>query len=451
MPQGFDTPIDQSNIAKLLEILKETPKAAREADRALKEMGSTVKGIGPSKTPGGTNKADLQYVSARGGPSGPYESLDRAKLQLYLAQREGYSGNDLKDFQYRAKAAQRRAERADSLMNGPKVKSQEELIMDAIMTSRILPGGTLSPIVGRMVKAGLLGAPGSNALSAGIGGAAGSESVQAVAAAAAAALPMVVGAAGVAALVGLAEGSSGKIRTGSNAFWQTGGTASELGQMLSLGGDNAGSKAMSLAAFLRGGGYGANRLRAAGIADFGDFFTPDKAANYVKTLKYLRTIKDPMERLRIARGSGIEDDLWTSDLSNSSFNDLLNSRTAYGSSARKSEAEYRAAKEQFGNGWDDFVRSIGTPVLNGINAVWKGLGEIGGGENVPDRRKKAQANASPSQGTGSTVYRSPKSGAEWIGGDERSRGAVPPGVIAQSLDTSFNFEAIKLGAFSISG
>lgn len=383
-----------------------------------------------------------------------------------------------------------------------KPKTQEEKVRDAIMTSRILPDGTLSPLVGKMAAAGLGSL--TNGFSAGaiarsavsgvsvgtvakgasslLGETAGSvaagETAFLVAAAAAAAIPVIAAAAGGAALMGIAyagaENAAARIQVGTNAFWQSGGTPSELAQGIALGGENAGSKAEALAGRLRGGSYGAALARSKGIADFGDYATPDKMTNYIKALDLLNNTKDKMQRVRLARDLGLQEDAWTSDLSPSSYKNLKKSRMAYSDEDRQSEAEYRSSKEQLGGTWDRLARSVGPKVMNGINAGIRGDGVGGvavrflsGGigkildladtiSNIADGFSGNSGNNKQSgQAEGSTNpamprYRSIKDGPDWSDSPDKMRNAVPPGIIAQAIDKDFNFGALNLGGFSMS-
>lgn len=481
---GYRTGINPEDIDVLIKKFGDLSNKIDGTTTKTKELNESLRG---PKTLGGRNVSDIG--SSFHGPPAPTSS--QIARQIKADSRE--------ETRTREQFFRMWDKRAGETL---KPKTQEEKVRDAIMTSRILPGGTLSPLVGKMAAAGLgsitngfstgaiLSSAASGVSAGGVakgvsgllgetaGSAAAGETAFLVAAAAAAAIPIIAAATGGAALMGIAyagaESAAGRIQTGTNAFWQSGGSPTELAQGIALGGENAGAKAEALAGRLRGGSYGAAVARSKGIVDFGDYATPDKMTNYIKALDLLHNTKDKMQRVRLARDLGLQEDAWTSDLSPSSYKNLKNSRMAYSDQDRIDEAEYRGSKEQLGGSWDRLMRTVMPKVMNGANAGITGNG-IGGAavriamggigkildmadviSNIRDTltgnsgNNKDSGQANGPAGYAMPRYRSIKDGPDWADSPDKMRNAVPPGIIAQAIDKDFNFGTLNLGGFSMS-
>lgn len=476
---AFNELVDTSSVQKLIDLLGEIPQAAKRADESIKDLGDSTGRVAPRgrrRTASGRD-ADEDVFPLSGSPYGTFnssissydgrrkEERDENFVGRWRSsgtrgqERMGTSDEDLlKGFSsaFNQDLASAKAQwKFDNFI--PKTpKTQQELLMDAIMTSRVLPGGVLSPLVGKLAKAGV----GLDAI-AGSGAVSGGTSA-AIAAAAAAAIPVALAAAGLGGVVAIAEAGASHVRTGTNAFWASGGTPSELGQIIGLGGPNAGSKAEALGGALRGGGYGAAWARSQGIVDLGDYFTPDKATNYLKTLRALRNVQDPTERMRIVRGLGIQEDAWTSDLSKQSFENLAQTRSAYSEQDRRNEAEYRGAKEQLGGEWDNIVRKVGAPVMNlllkakDLNDLFSPAGmahrlynDIADLVTGHDPKADKASSDSSSPASGRTNYRYRMARYETIGGTSRTESAVPPGVVGNIVNGRLVDDNIRLGGLAV--
>jgi len=498
MAQGYQTPISPDGFKELLAAVKATREQVGGLNADVKDLNRAVKDTGGSaKTLGGRNVSDTGLGKDFIGPK-PATASQIAR-QLKTDERE--------ERRVREKFMTSWDKRASEVYMP---KTQNEKVREMIMTSRILGDGSLSPIMGKALAAGfgpvsrfggaggslLASAAGgaiaqggtglvakgiSSALGYGAGSAAAGETAFLVAAAASAAIPFIIaGAAGAAAItagIGFIEGGAGRIATGSAAYWQSGGSPTELGQALGLGGDNAGSKAEALGTRLRGGGYAAAVARAHGITDLGDYFTPDKTANYVKSLDLLHGTKDPIEKMRLARGLGLQEDAWTSDLDDSTYQRLKASRGEYSEAGRKSEARYRGNKEIFGNKIDKWWRDNSEAPMNAASEALGGnifplLGQVGSqlarmsGPGLIYRAfsaeygfvrdhlfgnkgsDEAKSTNNPGASMPQVRNRVIKDGPDWVNGTARSTGAVPPGIVAQQLDNQFNFDNLNLGGIS---
>lgn len=433
-------------------------------------MSSGGSGSGGGRSGGGSGR------SARG--SDPFERADRLKLDVILGAMGGMSQQDLKGAEYKALKADIAAQKAQQFLDlgGEKpAKTQQELIMEAIMTSRILPGGKLSPIVGKMVSAGLMGKEGLEDKMLGMGMSSGMAAKYAPMAAeiAGMALPVLIGAGATAAAVGLiygaAEVSQGVLNKGNKLFYGTGGTPQEIGALMSLGIDAA--RANDIGNRLRQGGFGSAYMRQQGIVDLGPY-TIDKAANAVAAVKALASEKNTARAIMVARDLGLEDQLWVRDLSPSHGEDLMNLRQNMGSEdSRKASAEYNYNKEKLSATWDNTVQGIGIPLLNAINTwvdttstVYKysplnaldwvvkqtmyGIGQIGGGDDSTDEKQK-QSDTRDNTDAIKNLGRTLKDHAEMIGGGTRGAGSVPAGWKMQMWTQSMDNLAATFGAFGV--
>jgi hypothetical protein len=509
MAQGYGIPINPDDFNKLVASIKAARTEVGGLNQDVKQLNQSTKQVGvsgASTTLGGRRVSDVAAIRDFIGPRPATASQIARQLKSDEAEERRTREQFFRMWDKRA---------GETL----KPKTQAEKERETFLTSRILPDGSLSPIVGKALASGLgsvgrlgggggsllasattsaLGGLTTKGLASGISALTGASSVAAgesaflIASAAAAAIPLIVaGAAGAAAItagIGFIEGGAGRIRTGSNAYWQTGGNPVELGQALALGGDNAGGKAEALGERLRQGGYAAAIARQHGITDLGDYFTPDKATNYIKALRLLRDTKDPVQRIRLARGLGLQEDAWTSDLDSPTFERLAGSRGEYGEGPRRSEARYRASKEIVGNKLDQIWRDSSPTYMDAVSGLlsgnplpyigvntgitplvkgsWDIFKKVGGGiiKTIADPSselykravaagyieddKKSGASSSGSGASTGQVYRKVKDGPDWVNADARARGAVPPGIVAQAMDTQFNFDNLNLGGFS---
>ncbi|RYG37851.1 hypothetical protein EON81_05365 [bacterium] len=286
---------------------------------------------------------------------------------------------------------------------------------------------------------------------------------------------LVVGATiGVGAM--LAEMGAAKMREGSRLFYGLGSdpkTAGIAGALGRASGVDAVSKARSLGEALMQGSYGSAYLRSKGINDAGSL-TVDKGTNYVRAIDELRRIKSDREAIRVARDVGLEDELWMRDLSNNSYRRLRDSGSRAGSpDERRSEAEYRASKEEFGSNWDRLWRGasqpivdLGTAFVRGVNntfdsGYWSKFGskewveKYGGydmGVSSAAEKARSKNNEDPYIKALNENTRAITENTR-VGGGKFASGAIPEGFSAGwkrgNLSETLKSQATLLGGFSI--
>jgi hypothetical protein len=376
---AYEVPIDPKSLELIASLLEKSAKNAEALSRGVDKVNGSLRG---TQTAGGRmvaleeNPVDRARRGSRGqqvGPSSstqPWRGGSRTRLaqeEESLRRAEAVGDADLiRDQKAKVRRAQRRVASDDRLLDDSpaKAKTQEDLIREMIMTSRVLPNGQLSPLVNKLIAAGgTLKTPDGSTGAAqslqalGIGD--GKTLAPAIANAAKTVLPIIAGAAAGIGVFALAEAGDRRTRQGNAAFYTMGGTPGSASQALALGGENAAQKAVQLGDRLRESTYGAGYLRSRGIVDMGSA-TVDKGTNYIRSLDALRGISDVNQRIRVARDTNLTDDLWTSDLSPSSYESLKNSRSAAGSvGRRKDSAEFNALKENAGNGAGSFLEWLG--------------------------------------------------------------------------------------------
>ena len=331
----------------------------------------------PIETTRGTGRVyDLDPYSREG-------VRDRLDREASMLERAKATGDDklIRDQQNRVLTAQKAVDRAERALGGP--KSRDEILEDILNTSRIGAGGKLFPLVGKLRQLQTLeGADAAASTLQGLGIGAGKSAAElsgGIMGFAGKALPSLLTglgvAAGGAALYGVAEAGDERMRKTNAAFYTMGGSPTSVGEAMALGGENAGAKAMAFGDRLRQGSYGSAFMHAQGIYDMGPMQT-DKSSNYVLGIDALRGIKDDQEAIRVARDTGLTDDLWTRKLNAQTFGELRRSIGNAGSPEElKSEAEYRAGKEMFGNSMNKLWRAVSKPVMAPVGAAVRALAD----------------------------------------------------------------------------
>lgn len=364
-------------------------------------------------------------------------------------------------------------------------------LLDAFLTSRIGPGGRLLPLINRLKS---LGMSSSEELETALG--LSPESATGAAAIFSRALPalgpLAAGVGFVGAGIGLSESAQARNLVYNQYRYLGGASPVEAAKLQALGIDP--SSVIGFGNALHNGSYGANYFRGQGINDFGDY-TIDKAKNYQQAIDRLRDISDPNERLRVARGVGLEDKLWMADLDQQQYNDLKNSIAPLTPEQIEADRNYRYIKELRKNQASNFFTRAGigfegtladamgargaghalgsilqlagaglflaAPATGGASLLpGLGLALIGGivDEDVSyNERKKAKKNLIPAkprkqpQYSEGDYYRSSlDENGMVVGGGARARSSqLPPGIIANALMDKWDSEAMKLGAFSL--
>lgn len=397
--------------------------------------------------------------------------------------------------------AWRRANRANQeLMQGPPLPKGGARALEAnkpdpihtmFMRTR-LKIGPWQPLVGDLVKNGLLDATKVDSMLAKISGSAIAK--RAAASLAGAALPILLGGAAVAGAGALAikwgvnglENQFGAAR----GYYAGGGgkgygaTSSILGP-LGMDPRQSADFAVQFGERLRQGGYGASVLRSKGVIDLGRY-TINKFENLEKAIDALRKM-DERKAMMVARDVGLSDALWVRDLSQGSYEALKNSGNWQNDpGARLGSAEWQSIKQRTGNSWDQFQNSLTLPFsdmaimtrlreqgrygdmakLAGAAALrYNPLTALGVGvwdhfhpnEGNSDKWYNELAKQTTS-GSGSSkddlvseirnLTRTIKDQREFIGGGTRSR-SMPTGWKAQQLENVLDGHVQAIGAFTV--
>jgi hypothetical protein len=348
--------------------------------------------------------------SVRGGRSasldpydyeGPHQRLQRERSMLNRARETGDEALT-RDWETRVERSQRQVERLDGS------RGFGSAVQNALMRSR-LNLGPLSPLVMDLV--GDVGGAGSAAL----------------------------GAAGLG--LGAIQASYARSQRDSSAFYAMGGSASNVGAALALGGENAEAKALQLGDRLREGTVGAGFLRSQGIQYRGRY--TDYSGNYVQAIDALGKIPDVQERIRTAREVGLGDDVWLADVDKTLRDQLMRSRGVAGSdSERKATANQRAERETSQNWWMNQLSAIGGALYDTFFNVanpW--------GMNSAPPEKKPDNKRPTARGWERGAERPMSNGPETLNGT--LVGAIPAGWRGKLLNDVLDNQGIMVGGFSI--
>jgi hypothetical protein len=426
---------------------------------------------------------------------GPHQRSFQAEQYLQNAQASG-DPRKIRDAEIYADRARKAVAKADA---PPKTPSQ--LIFEAFMSSRIGPGGKLMPLVSKLMQAGITqeqlqqqfggqghGSPdghggttfhfGKNGVNVGADALTNlAEMAPAAANIAKLALPIIAASGAASSVVSgvvLATNRALEMgRAGGAAYWSGGGSAAATGRGMALSnfvGKDLGSAAVGFGDQLRQSSFGAGYFRSRGITDLGPY-TTDKTSNYIRGIDELRRIKSDQMAIRVARDTGMTDELRYRDLSNESYNRLRDSMGDRGApETRKAAAEFDANKAILGNQWDKFTAEIGNAFVPMATSVVHGLNNITDPDywrldfgNKDWRRRHGsmlpgdQDSSSPGGIGGgspmdSTRYRQLKDGAEQIGGGNRANG-IPAGWSSswklQNTDEALKAQVVMMGGFAV--
>ena len=472
------------------------PQPTFEDDRAaryheavtLRRLQSAEKLMSPT-TP------ELKYAP------GPHQRSFQAEQFLQNAQASG-DPRKIRDAEIYADRMRKARDKADA-----PPKSKNDLMFEAFISSRIGPTGQLLPLISKLRAAGTTQQQLQNHF---IGMGADPDMAAKIAPLAAriatSALPIALAATGVAAAVGATTYVGNKSleisRAGSAAYWGAGGSPTTTGRGMALSsfvGKDLTSASMGLGDQLRQGSYGAGYFRSKGIADLGPY-TTDKASNYVRAVDELRRIKSDREAIRVARDTGLTDELRFRDLSDTSYERLKKSMAERGSpQSRRDSAEMDAARSEFANNWDQMINKKGAPIvklgakalswLNGDddfqwgnpaseawqkkNAPWmqgisKAVGMASGfvgnpingfidaassiSDSIEGLKPKSDKDRADAATSSKDRVRQLRDGTEQIGGGGRANG-LPTGWSSswklQNTDEALKAQAMMMGAFSV--
>ena len=449
------------------------PQPTLEADRAaryneavaLKRMQTAEGVLSPAAPP-------LKYIG------GVHQRAFEAEQWLQNA-RESKDPRKIRDAELYAERARAARDKAEA-----PPKSRQDLLWEAFSTSRIGPGGKLMPLISRLRAAGTTQEELQNHfVGMGADPAMAAKIAPMAARIAAGALPIALAATGVAAAVaGVVMVTNRALemgRAGSAGYWGGGGSPRATGQGMALAGFLGKDLTASATGFgeqLRGGSFGAGYFRSRGVYDMGPY-TTDKTANYIRGIDELRRIKSDQIAIRVARDTGMVDELRYRDMTDSTYGRLKRSMGARGSAqSRQDSAEFDANRTIIQNWFDAQVAAAGNRVVQVTNAA---TSPFGGLERVGEFLQKLVYNSPVGMGfidrvTGlvnggngdqnrsgggsdttkalKDLTRQLKDTTEQIGGGGRDSG-IPAGFSSSwklnNTDESLKAQAAMLGAFSV--
>lgn len=453
----------------------EIPLSMPGADEAIKKLEELQQKIEQ------TNATANRARSSARTSSDPWSRLNEANSRYERMKGMGLSDEELRVTRLEQIRAQRAADRANRDLN-----PQANDPMKTMFMRTRLRIGPWNPLVGDLVKNGLIDESKIDSMMARISG---SKAAQAATARlAGAAIPLLAQAAG-AGLIGTVvsagiavgrkafestDGAAGRARDKAGAFWIGGGgmyadQAMATARFFGMDSTTMANRAVEFGDKLRGGGYGAAVMREKGIVDFGDR-TDRKFDNLIKALDLLRKMPEQQAR-RVARNLGITDMMKAYDLSDQSWEKLKRSREGATSEAsRRRIAEADASGERLsnaiGNIWDPFAtrmrnqiaRYLENPISGGMqNAFDNSLpGMIYNGfygdktgyrtngvQGVKANETRELTNAIKDFG------RSVKDAAEMIGGGRRAKSAISAGTKALNFQDAAIAQSMGLGAFTV--
>jgi hypothetical protein len=466
-----------------------------KGERAMRGLDRASAGVGGGSTGGGGG------VGRGRGPNSRVYDIARGAEQRYdiaarrLQQAEA-TGNQTLIADARANLIRQERARARQreLVEGS--ATHGNAVWDAFMSSRIGPGGKLYPLVNRLRAAGFgsqeqlqahFAAQGMGPQAAAAAASAASASrvsntagalqnlgvsaatagriapnvaaaASTVASLASAAMPLLipgaVALAGAVVVGGAANAAAASYRAGGDLYYRSGSSAAGVGQLRGIGaflGKDAGAASDALAGALHNGSYGAAILNSRGIVDMGSF-TKDRGLNYRRAIEELTKMPES-QAIRVARDTGLQDELWMRNLSPESRKRMLDSYDAASSpDEMNSEAEYRGSKVRLGASWDKMVRTIGKPIIDTFNAAIDGLTDP---FSPSDPALKPKGKASPAKAKDDNtaaveeLTRTLKGGRDQVGGGSRSMGAVPAGWKLMTMDSALKSDAMAMGAFGV--
>ena len=458
-----------------------------KGERAMRGLDQASGGGFGSRGRGPNNRV---YDIARGAE----QRYDIASRRLETARATGNS-TLIADAQANLIRQERARARQRELIEGS--ATHGNAVWDAFMSSRIGPGGKLYPLVNRLRAAGFGSQEQLQAHFAGQGmtpqaaaaaasAAAGSRvsntagalqnlgmsaatagrlapgiasAASTVASLASAAMPLLIpGAVALAGAVVIGAGANAaaaSYRTGGDLYYRSGSSTTGVGQLRGIGaflGKDAGAASDALAGALHNGSYGAAVLASRGIVDMGSM-TKDRGKNYLRAIDEL--VKMPeSQAIRVARDTGMQDELWMRDLSPDVRSKLMDSYADSGSPGeRRAAADFKGRGEINGAQWDKLTRQVMDPLVKFGSWVLGGFGEDDAWEQAKAIGNKGKKTVSSAKDDNTAAVeeltRTLKSGREQIGGGSRSMGSVPAGWRLTTMDTALKGQAMALGAFGV--
>lgn len=457
---AFEIPVELAD-GPIMRAFERIKAEARNTGDVIKQSITTApSSVGSARTGIGSGGSAPSGASMR---SFGYHIGNRQRLEEAMNWREKALGSGdsaiIGDAEARVARLKRAVDREERLQNGP---TRDQALLDMIMTSRVLPGGQLSPLVNRLVAfKNAAGADASGTLES-LGLSEGSVKALApmIGRLAAVAMPAAVVAAGGATMLMMASAGAAAAERTSRLSRTTPGSPENINRAAALGLDPR-----DLGERLQGGGLGAAYMRARGIVDIG-WRTKDRAENAVRAMEALRKEQNPYLRARVAEELGLSDKLYQVDLSDAEFKRLRDSMpTAPTMAQRRTQASYRANMERVGNYYETYKAKAGYYAMRGVNDLLSGdpkrigeaLSRLTPYGMVYDLFKSRNQRESAEGGRGKDVTntienmtRAMKDFTEVIGGGSRARGAIPEGFGAYlKISDQLDNHARVLGAFSV--
>lgn len=429
----------------------EIPLSMPGADEALKKLEELERKLGETATAAARAKS-----TARGGASSdPWSRLDAANTRYERMRSMGLSDSDLRVSRLEQVRAQRAADRANRDLNPQAADPMRTMFMRTRLKI-----GPWHPLVGDLVKNGLLDESKIDSMMSKISG---SKLAQAATARlAGAALPMLaIGAgvtvAGVAAYKTL-EGFSDSQRSLSNAYYIGGGgrnlgAAVGLGNFMGMSPEQTAQMANQLGDKLRSGGYASAQLRQMGVVDFGRY-TINKFDNLIRVMDSLRKV-DEKRAIMISRDLGMPELATVRDINPFLYEGLKRSvGFADSPGMRRAEADYRAGKTIASNAWDTGVRITGAGVSRAFTdpTRWNPGGFVNGLVKDMIDMLRPEGKESATKELTSAIKdlgRTIKDGPEMIGGGRRTKSVISAGTKALNYNDAAVAQAMGLGAFTV--
>ena len=173
--------------------------------------------------------------------------------------------------------------------------------------------------------------------------------------------------------------------TALDAYNITGGTPGQAAQVQALSGGNPG-RANELGDLLRGGSYGAARMRARGIVDLG-MWTTNKATNYIKTMDAMRGMSR-QERTMIGRDLNMTPaEMRLAEVKDTTYNDYKHSMDWMGNKKAMDQAnEYDTSVETLKRSMEGIKNAVGLPLVDPFKERAQGANDIlqGGNDSFSD-------------------------------------------------------------------
>ena len=426
---AYEIPIDVGTLDKMIDRLEKAATLSDKLTGKVASLNNELRNSGSSsmapKVAGGAQSTfQRKFDSIYNNTAGPFTRVQLADQRLMDARSAGFAASspEMKNAVYAQMVAQKSEARAQKVLDGG--PSRLDLIKQAVMSSRFGADG-LMPLVGRTMAA--LGEGGAAGL--GIGYAA------------------------------YKLGEYGEAQQGKafNIYSRTGGSPTEVARLRAMG-DDAGERALAFGDRLNQGGVASGYFRSRGIIDRGPYQV-NKATNYLNAIDALRNERDESTAIRIARESGLSNELKYRYMDKGIYNRLSQTTSQAGTpEAIRNWANFEGRKEEANNALQRVGDNIGDYINRRIKSVsdnpFELLGPIGAVGAVGDiidmitgrdtKAGKAKSMSDQKNNTGSSqrVFRD-----EMIGGGINAHAGANLGEVLGTMTSRNLSDSMRIGAF----